>query len=157
MRMCHNVWSADTMDSETKRESAEWKSQNSQQAKKSWKVPSKIKATLIVFFDTKAVLLPERDEIGNVIEDVVNLARQINSELDSDSVQEMLDSHNQELIEMHENFSDYVTFDDRLPMGGTEIGDIDVSYTMNSDSDADIDNETPIKTVTFSNVLHWNV
>ncbi|GFX93768.1 hypothetical protein TNCV_1589441 [Trichonephila clavipes] len=48
--------------------------------------------------------VPEPDEISNVIEEVVDLARQINLEVDSDDVQELLDSHNQELpIEkMHE-------------------------------------------------------
>ncbi|GFT92780.1 uncharacterized protein TNCV_739671 [Trichonephila clavipes] len=45
-------------------------------------------------------------KIGNVIEEVVDLARQINLEVDSDDIQELLDSHNQkltvdELIEMH--------------------------------------------------------
>ncbi|GFY14788.1 hypothetical protein TNCV_648311 [Trichonephila clavipes] len=49
--------------------------------------------------------VPETDEISNVIE-VVDLARQINLEVDSDEVQELLDSHNQELTideltEMH--------------------------------------------------------
>ncbi|XP_023218164.1 uncharacterized protein LOC111620476 [Centruroides sculpturatus] len=39
----------------------------------------------------------EPDEIGDVIEEVVDLARQINLEVDSDDVQELLDSHNQEL------------------------------------------------------------
>ncbi|GFY34597.1 hypothetical protein TNCV_1372881 [Trichonephila clavipes] len=51
--------------------------------------------------------IPEPDETGNVIEEVVDLARQINLEVYSDVVQEQLDSHNQELtidefIEMHE-------------------------------------------------------
>ncbi|GFT31134.1 hypothetical protein TNCV_3645321 [Trichonephila clavipes] len=36
-------------------------------------------------------------EIGYVIEEVVNLPRQINLEVDSDDIQELLDSHNQEL------------------------------------------------------------
>ncbi|GFW41864.1 hypothetical protein TNCV_5731 [Trichonephila clavipes] len=39
----------------------------------------------------------ETDEIGNVIEEVVDLARQINLGVDSDDVQELLNSHNQEL------------------------------------------------------------
>ncbi|GFW86399.1 hypothetical protein TNCV_4331831 [Trichonephila clavipes] len=47
------------------------------------------------------------DEIGNVIADGVNLPRQINIKVDSDDVQELLNSHKQEfsiykLIEMHE-------------------------------------------------------
>ncbi|GFY33542.1 hypothetical protein TNCV_4538761 [Trichonephila clavipes] len=55
--------------------------------------------------------VPEPDEIGNLIEEVFDLDRQINSELDSDDVQELLDSHNQEmtmdeLIVMHEQEQD---------------------------------------------------
>ncbi|GFW56947.1 hypothetical protein TNCV_161751 [Trichonephila clavipes] len=51
--------------------------------------------------------MPEPDEIGNMIEEVVDLFRKINLEVDSDDVQELLDSHYQELtinelIEMHE-------------------------------------------------------
>ncbi|GFW38703.1 uncharacterized protein TNCV_3880701 [Trichonephila clavipes] len=47
------------------------------------------------------------DEIGNENEEVVDLARQINLEVDSGHFQELLDSHNQkltidELIEVHE-------------------------------------------------------
>ncbi|GFU83485.1 hypothetical protein TNCV_2142431 [Trichonephila clavipes] len=50
-------------------------------------------------------------KIGNVIEEVVDLSRQINLEVDSDDVQELLNSHNQELtmdelIEMHEKKQD---------------------------------------------------
>ncbi|GFX73571.1 hypothetical protein TNCV_2342761 [Trichonephila clavipes] len=50
--------------------------------------------------------MPEPDEIDNVIEDIVDLVRQINLEVDRDDVQELLDSHSQELtkdehIEMH--------------------------------------------------------
>ncbi|GFW18690.1 hypothetical protein TNCV_1369441 [Trichonephila clavipes] len=41
--------------------------------------------------------VPEPKEIGNWI-DVVDLAKQINLEVDSDDVQELQDSHNQELI-----------------------------------------------------------
>ncbi|GFW24522.1 hypothetical protein TNCV_2403871 [Trichonephila clavipes] len=48
----------------------------------------------------ETVLQPE--EIGIVIEEVVDVARQINLAGDSDGVQELLDAHNQELIEMHE-------------------------------------------------------
>ncbi|GFW69265.1 hypothetical protein TNCV_486141 [Trichonephila clavipes] len=40
----------------------------------------------------------EPHETGNVIEEVVDLARQINSEVYIDDVQELLDSNNQELI-----------------------------------------------------------
>ncbi|GFX44330.1 hypothetical protein TNCV_1097701 [Trichonephila clavipes] len=50
--------------------------------------------------------VPEPDEMGNLIEEAVNLPRQINLELDRDDVHELLNSHNQELtiveIEMHE-------------------------------------------------------
>ncbi|GFW84346.1 hypothetical protein TNCV_1132151 [Trichonephila clavipes] len=47
------------------------------------------------------------DEIGNLIEEVVDLDREINVEGDRDDIQELLDSHYQaltidELIEMHE-------------------------------------------------------
>ncbi|GFU05425.1 hypothetical protein TNCV_3290781 [Trichonephila clavipes] len=50
-------------------------------------------------------------EIGNVIEEVTNLVRQINLEVDSDDVQEVLDFHNQEQtfdesIAMHEQEED---------------------------------------------------
>ncbi|GFT77004.1 uncharacterized protein TNCV_1099031 [Trichonephila clavipes] len=41
--------------------------------------------------------MPEPDEIGNLIEDIVDLARQINLEVDNEDVQEPLDPHNQEL------------------------------------------------------------
>ncbi|PRD28948.1 UNVERIFIED_CONTAM: Synaptobrevin-like protein YKT6 [Trichonephila clavipes] len=44
--------------------------------------------------ETQVKSKPEPDEIGNVIEYVVDLARQINLEADSDEVQELLDSHN---------------------------------------------------------------
>ncbi|GFV09937.1 hypothetical protein TNCV_2318671 [Trichonephila clavipes] len=51
--------------------------------------------------------LQEPQEIGNLIEEVVDLSKQINSEVDSDDVQVLLDCRNQELkivelIEMHE-------------------------------------------------------
>ncbi|GFU96720.1 hypothetical protein TNCV_839451 [Trichonephila clavipes] len=56
-------------------------------------------------FDLYTTRLP--DEIGQAIQEVVDLAMQINLEVDSNDVQEMLDSHNQELtadglIEVHE-------------------------------------------------------
>ncbi|GFW25668.1 hypothetical protein TNCV_1309291 [Trichonephila clavipes] len=55
--------------------------------------------------------MSESDETGNAIEEVVNLLRQINLEVDSDDVQELLDCPNQELtidelIEMHEQEQD---------------------------------------------------
>ncbi|GBP58675.1 Tigger transposable element-derived protein 1 [Eumeta japonica] len=46
---------------------------------------------------TRAESVPGPDEICNVIKDVVELGRQINLEVDSDDVQELLDSHNEEL------------------------------------------------------------
>ncbi|GFS76216.1 transposable element Tcb2 transposase [Trichonephila clavipes] len=46
---------------------------------------------------TAGVVKKKIGEIGNVIEEVVDLARQINLEVDSDEVQELPDSHNQEL------------------------------------------------------------
>ncbi|GFV16578.1 hypothetical protein TNCV_4417671 [Trichonephila clavipes] len=50
-------------------------------------------------------------EIGNVIEEVAYHARKINLEVNSDDIQELQDSHNQELaidelIEMHEQEQD---------------------------------------------------
>ncbi|GFW04153.1 uncharacterized protein TNCV_2669181 [Trichonephila clavipes] len=53
------------------------------------------------------VKVPEPNEIGNVIEEVVRLVGQINLKVDSDDVQELLDFHKQELtvneiVEMHE-------------------------------------------------------
>ncbi|GFV24371.1 uncharacterized protein TNCV_4539671 [Trichonephila clavipes] len=48
-----------------------------------------------------------------------------------------------------------VTFDDELLICVTKIGEIvDLSEPMDSDYNAEIDNETLIKTVTFSNALH---
>ncbi|GFS79699.1 oxidation resistance protein 1 [Trichonephila clavipes] len=57
--------------------------------------------------DWEVESLPEPDEIGNFVEEVVDIARQINSGVDNDDVQELLDSHHQErtideLTEMHE-------------------------------------------------------
>ncbi|GFU54690.1 tigger transposable element-derived protein 1 [Trichonephila clavipes] len=69
--------------------------------------------------------VPELNEIGHGNEEVVDLARQTNSEVDSDDVQELLNSHNQELkmddlIEMHEQdieFLDPVQSVDRMTIG----------------------------------------
>ncbi|GFV47312.1 hypothetical protein TNCV_4829681 [Trichonephila clavipes] len=49
--------------------------------------------------------------VGKLVEEVVDLFKQINLKLDSDDAQELLDSHNQELttdefIEMHEQEQD---------------------------------------------------
>ncbi|GFX93668.1 hypothetical protein TNCV_1588451 [Trichonephila clavipes] len=67
------------------------------------------------------------------IEEVVDLARQINSEVDSDDVQELLDSHYQELtmdklIEMHEQdieefkLLDPIESEDRMKVGNWTEG-----------------------------------
>ncbi|PRD27029.1 UNVERIFIED_CONTAM: hypothetical protein NCL1_36454 [Trichonephila clavipes] len=64
---------------------------------------------IVIFHDNTVV--PEPDEIGNLIEQVVDLARQITLEVDSDDTEEPLDSHNQQLtmdefIERHEQEQD---------------------------------------------------
>ncbi|GFX48593.1 hypothetical protein TNCV_584901 [Trichonephila clavipes] len=56
---------------------------------------------------TQAESVADPDEIGNLIEEVVDLAKQINLEMDRDEDKELLDSHNHELtideiIEMHQ-------------------------------------------------------
>ncbi|GFV55184.1 hypothetical protein TNCV_1382051 [Trichonephila clavipes] len=64
------------------------------------------------------------------IEEVVDLSRQINLEVDSDDVQKLLDSHNQELamdelIEMHEQdieSLDPVQSEDRIMAPNMEMG-----------------------------------
>ncbi|GFW82425.1 nose resistant to fluoxetine protein 6 [Trichonephila clavipes] len=74
------------------------------------------------------MLVLEPDEIGNVIEEVVDHAGKRNLEVDSDDAQELLDSHNQELtidelIEMHEQdiqeleSLDPVQSEDRMTVG----------------------------------------
>ncbi|GFU45223.1 hypothetical protein TNCV_4236401 [Trichonephila clavipes] len=57
--------------------------------------------------ETYAESVPELDEIGNLVEKVVDFAMQINSDVNSDDVQKLLDFHNHELtmdelVEMHE-------------------------------------------------------
>ncbi|GFX98212.1 hypothetical protein TNCV_4908551 [Trichonephila clavipes] len=39
--------------------------------------------------------------IGNALEEAVDLARQINSEVDSDDIQELLDFHNHDILEIN--------------------------------------------------------
>ncbi|GFW57715.1 hypothetical protein TNCV_2926341 [Trichonephila clavipes] len=61
--------------------------------------------------ETQAESVPVSEEIGCLIEEVVDFAKQINLDVDSDDVQELLDSRNQvlvmdELIEMHEQEQD---------------------------------------------------
>ncbi|GFW53542.1 tigger transposable element-derived protein 1 [Trichonephila clavipes] len=70
---------------------------------------------------------PEPCEIGNVIEVVVDLVRQINLEVDIDAVQALLDSHNPELTigelnKMHEQdieeeVLDPVQSEDKMTVG----------------------------------------
>ncbi|GFV47621.1 hypothetical protein TNCV_2081811 [Trichonephila clavipes] len=75
--------------------------------------------TNITICDTKSVLKP--DEIGNVTEEVVDLARNINLKVNSDDVQELLDSYNQELsidelIEIHEQEQDIEELESSHPV-----------------------------------------
>ncbi|GFW39057.1 uncharacterized protein TNCV_1830491 [Trichonephila clavipes] len=66
---------------------------------------------LFLITESQAESVPEPDEIGNVIEEVVDLAKKINLAVDGDDVQGLLHSHNQELtmdelIERHEQEQD---------------------------------------------------
>ncbi|GFY13041.1 tigger transposable element-derived protein 1 [Trichonephila clavipes] len=81
---------------------------------------------------TQAESVQEPVEICNVIEEV-ELARQINLKVNSDDVQELLDSHNQELtvdelIEMHEQEQDIEELEslsqleDRIMFGNSAKG-----------------------------------
>lgn len=73
------------------------------------------------FFLQVKLRAPEPDQNGHVIEEVVNLARQLNLEVDGDDVRKLLDSHNQELtvdelIEMREqNLEEPDSFDPVQP------------------------------------------
>ncbi|GFU14596.1 hypothetical protein TNCV_406531 [Trichonephila clavipes] len=74
-------------------------------------LPPRIRRVLI-----ESPLLQKK--IGNVIEEVADLARQINLEVDRDDIQGLLDSHSQELpmdelLEMHEqeHIEDLESFD----------------------------------------------
>ncbi|GFV29660.1 hypothetical protein TNCV_330261 [Trichonephila clavipes] len=81
---------------------------------------------LVRVVNVKTTTAPEPEEFGNVIEEVVDFARQLKLEVDSYDIQE-LDSHDQELpidelIKMHEQeqgiekfeSSDPVQSDDRM-------------------------------------------
>ncbi|GFW22050.1 HTH_48 domain-containing protein [Trichonephila clavipes] len=54
-------------DPETKRQSAEWKSENSPQSKKTRKIPYKIKTMRITFFDARGIIYEEFVPIGQTI------------------------------------------------------------------------------------------
>ncbi|GFS58666.1 transposable element Tc3 transposase [Trichonephila clavipes] len=72
---------------------------------KCWKKSSKIgrpdwttsEPAVAVLCQTSYLKWPEPDEIGNGIEEVVDISRNINLEVHSDDVQKLLDSHKQEL------------------------------------------------------------
>lgn len=51
----------------------------------------------MTFFSSLTELVPESDEISNAIYEDVDFVRQINLDVDSDDIQEMLDSHNRKL------------------------------------------------------------
>ncbi|GFX19268.1 hypothetical protein TNCV_3014121 [Trichonephila clavipes] len=81
--------------------------------------------------ETQVELVPELEEIGNAIEEVVDLTRQINLEMDSDDIQELLNSHNPDLvidefIKMPEleqgieemEYLDLIQLEDRIPLLG---------------------------------------
>lgn len=51
----------------------------------------------MTFFSSLTELVPESDEISNAIYEDVDSVRQINLDVDSDDIQEMLDSHNRKL------------------------------------------------------------
>ncbi|GFX73703.1 putative DD34D transposase [Trichonephila clavipes] len=61
-------------DPETKRQSAEWKSHNSPQAKKSRKSPSQIKTMLITFFNARGIIHKEFVPTGETITGQYSLA-----------------------------------------------------------------------------------
>lgn len=61
--------------------------------------------------DTQEELASDSEQIESIIKEVVNIAEQLNLEVNYDDVQELLDSHNQELtidelLEMRENEQD---------------------------------------------------
>ncbi|GFT79396.1 tigger transposable element-derived protein 1 [Trichonephila clavipes] len=79
--------------------------------------------------ESQAQSVPEPNEIGNVIQEVVDFERQINLEVKSDDVQELLDLRNQmtidELLEVHEQdilSSNPVQSEDRMTVGNLTEG-----------------------------------
>ncbi|GFV33153.1 uncharacterized protein TNCV_2768711 [Trichonephila clavipes] len=91
---------------------------------------SNLDSSLFFITETQTKSTSELDEIGPLIEEVISLARQINLEVNSYSIQELLDSCNQKLtinkpIEMHEQERDIeelkvldpVQAEDRITVG----------------------------------------
>ncbi|GFX59521.1 tigger transposable element-derived protein 1 [Trichonephila clavipes] len=77
--------------------------------------------------------MAEPNEFGNVIEEIVDLVRQISLEVDSDDVKKLLGSHNHELaidelIELHEQdieefeSLDPIQSEDRITIGNLTGG-----------------------------------
>ncbi|GFY25503.1 uncharacterized protein TNCV_2486231 [Trichonephila clavipes] len=74
----------------------------------------------------RAELGPEPDEIVNLIEEVIDFFKQINLEVHMDDVQELLDSHNpqlivDELIEMHKQVQNIEEFERYSNCGPTSF------------------------------------
>ncbi|GFX27604.1 RNase H domain-containing protein [Trichonephila clavipes] len=90
---------------------------------------------ILVSVDRHHKLVPESDEIVNLNEEAVDLARQIKLEVNNDDVQELMDSHHQELtidelIEVYEQEQDIkelkcldpVPSEDRMTVGNLTEG-----------------------------------
>ncbi|GFX25863.1 hypothetical protein TNCV_2640071 [Trichonephila clavipes] len=82
----------------------------------------------------EAESISERDEIGNEIEEVVDLARQINLEVDNDDIQDLVDSHNKELIidelmEMYKQEPDIKEFESLHPVQSEDRMTVDNMLT----------------------------
>ncbi|GFS74676.1 transposable element Tcb2 transposase [Trichonephila clavipes] len=67
--------------------------------------------SLIDSLPQSGISVLEADGIGNLIEEILDFARQIHLEVDSDVVQELLDSHNQEMMIINEQYSEKEFFD----------------------------------------------
>ncbi|GFU13581.1 hypothetical protein TNCV_938561 [Trichonephila clavipes] len=77
----------------------QWKSSGNLGMKYHIKLKRAFERNCVLYFfvtETKMGTVPEPNEIGNVIEDVVDRAGQINLEVDSVDIQELPDSHNQD-------------------------------------------------------------